>query len=425
MEGRKDQTLAEKIFSKHCGRDVYAGDVVLADLDLVFAHDTTCAWLLEPFYQLTDRVWNKHKVFIFFDHAFPAPNLQIAQFHARIRRFANEQDIPIICEGVCHQVLIEKLIMPGQLILGADSHTPTGGALGALTIGAGSTDVAIGMATGKCWFIVPETIRIEITGKLKPGVFVKDVGLLIAKTIGPEGADYKVVEFTGDAVKNFSVFERATLTNMSSEMGAKAAIVEFDQQVCEYLKARRDNFVETDLNEQPKSDLNAKYHKILSFDISTLEPLVAQPHEIDNVIEVKKLESEKIKVDQVFLGSCTNARIDDLEVAFNVFKKVKRINQSTRLIITPASREVYLEAERRGYLKFFTELGATVTNPGCGACLGRHLGILYDEEVCVSTSNRNFMGRMGSPRARIYLASPATAAASAVTGFLTDPREFL
>jgi len=221
------------------------------------------------------------------------------------------------------------------------------------------------------------------------------------------------------------VFERATLTNMSSEMGAKAAIVEFDQQVCEYLKARRDNFVETDLTKQLKSDLNAKYHKILSFDISALEPLVAQPHEIDNVIEVKKLESEKIKVDQVFLGSCTNARIDDLEVAFKVFKKVKRINQSTRLIITPASREVYLEAERRGYLKFFTELGATVTNPGCGACLGRHLGILYDEEVCVSTSNRNFMGRMGSPRARIYLASPATAAASAVTGFLTDPREFL
>ena len=414
------QTLAEKIFSNHCGKTVRAEDFILADLDLVMAHDTTCAWALEPFYQIATTVFDPRKIFIPFDHAFPSPSVAMSKLQAEIRKFADEQGIPVVYDGVCHQLMSERLINPGNLVLGADSHSPTGGGVGALTIGVGSTDAAIAMATGKCWFRVPHTIRIEITGKLPHGCFSKDVVLTVAKTMGPDGANYRVIEYTGETVRNFNVPARLTLTNMSAEMGAKAAIVAPDDQTRLYLK-ENERLIEF---EDIRSDEDAQFEKALHFDISNLKPMIACPPDIDNDVSVESLEPEKISVDQVFIGSCTNCRIEDLEVVHQMWKG-RRLKEGLRAIVTPASRKVYMQALQRGYVETFVNMGAVVSSPGCGPCLGRSGGVLYDNEVCVSTSNRNFEGRMGSPKAKIYLASPATAAASALTGFITDPRNFL
>lgn len=418
----RGQTIAEKIFSAHVGKKVYAGDFVIANLDLVMAHDTTCAWAIEPFYSIAKKVWDKSKIFIPFDHAFPAPNVQMASLQSKIRKFAAEQGIPITIDGVCHQIMSERFINPGNLILGADSHSPTGGGLGALTIGVGSTDAAIAMATGKCWFRVPKTIRIIIKGKLPKGVFAKDVILTVAKKFGPEGGNYRVLEYAGDTVRQFNVPSRLTLTNMSAEMGAKAAIVEPDVNTEKYLKEnnRQYNFDK----KYWRSDNDAEYEKIINVDVSHLQPQIAEPPDIDRVKTVSAIEKRKIKVDQVFIGSCTNCRIEDLDVVYKMWQG-KKLNTQTRVIITPASKRVYLQALDKGYLKFFTNLGAVILAPGCGPCLGRHGGVLFDYEVCVSTSNRNFTGRMGSPKALIYLASPATAAAAAITGYITDPRHFI
>lgn len=416
------QTIAEKIFSTHAGRRVKAGDMILAKLDLVMAHDTTCAWAIDPFYEIAKKVWNKDKVFIPFDHAFPAPNTQMASLQKKIRTFANEQGIPITIDGVCHQIMSERFINPGGLVLGADSHTPTGGGVGALTIGVGSTDAAIAMATGKCWFLVPKTVRITITGKLPAGVYAKDVILMVAKDIGPEGGNYRIFEYGGETVRGFSVASRLTLTNMSAEMGVKAAIVEPDDETRRYLE---ENNRSVDFDEDTfKSDSDARYEKILEYDVSTLTPRIAKPHEINNVFAASNVEKERIQVDQVFIGSCTNCRIEDLDIVYRMWKG-KKLNKRLRVIITPASKRVYLQALAKGYVQFFVEMGAVLTTPGCGPCLGRHGGVLADGEICVSTSNRNFMGRMGSAKAFIYLASPATAAATALTGYITDPRRFL
>src|SRR3989339_1444378 len=287
------QTIAEKIFSLHVGKKVYAGEFVISKLDLVMAHDTTCAWAIDPFYEIAKKVWDKKKIFIPFDHAFPAPNVQMANLQAKIRKFANEQGIPITTDGVCHQIMSERFINPGDLILGADSHSPTGGGLGALTIGVGSTDAAIAMATGTCWFRVPQTIRINIKGKLKKGVFSKDIILMIAKKFGPEGGNYRVLEYGGETVRNFSVSARLTLTNMSAEMGAKAAIIEPDEQTEKYLKE----------NQRPYkfdkkilwSDSDANYEKIMNFDVSELTPQIAEPPDIDRVKTVQEVEKKKIK----------------------------------------------------------------------------------------------------------------------------------
>lgn len=416
------QTIAEKIFSAHCGKKVYAGDFIIADLDLVMAHDTTCALAIDPFFKIAKKVWDKTKVFIPFDHAFPAPNIQMAKLQTKIRNFTKEQGISITTDGVCHQLLAERLIVPGMLMLGADSHTPTGGALGALTIGVGSTDMAVALATGKGWFRVPQTIRVNINGRLTKGVYAKDVVLMIAKELSCEGANYKVIEYGGETVRKFNLSSRLTLTNMAAEMGAKAAIVEPDQQTIKYLQENRNHY--RSLKRPLKSDPDAKYERIVNLKVDKLQPMIALPPDIDNVVPVKLIEKKKINVDQVFIGSCTNCRIEDLTIVYNIWQR-KKLNSQTRVIITPASKKVYLQALAKGYIKFFLERGAVITNPGCGPCLGRQGGILNDGEVCLSTSNRNFTGRMGSPKAFIYLASPATAAASAITGFITDPRRFI
>jgi 3-isopropylmalate dehydratase large subunit len=414
------QTITEKILSAHCGRTVHAGDFCIADLDLVMAHDTTCAWALEPFYKISKKVWDNTKIFIPFDHAFPAPNVAMAKLQAEIRAFAAEQGIGITTDGVCHQVMSERLTNPGSLVLGADSHTPTGGAIGALTIGVGSTDAAIAFATGKCWFRVPETIKVEIAGTLPAGVFAKDVVLKLAKTLGPDGANYKVIEFGGPVVKNWNIPSRLTLTNMCAEMGAKTAIVPPDDKTREYLR-ENGRFWEWD-DAALASDPDATYAEVIRIDVSDLVPQIACPPDIDNVVPVA--ETAGVKVDQTFIGSCTNCRIEDLEIVYNMWKG-KKAHPNVRAIVTPASRRVMQQALERGYVDEFMRFGATVLNPGCGPCLGRSGGVLYDNEVCVSTSNRNFTGRMGSPLAMIYLASPATAAATALTGVITDPREYL
>lgn len=417
------QTIAEKIFSKHVGKKVYAGDFVIANLDLVMAHDTTCAWAIDPFYEIATKVFNKKKIIVPFDHAFPAPNVAMAKLQAKIRAFTREQGIPIITDGVCHQIMSERFINPGDLVLGADSHSPTGGGLGALTIGVGSTDAAIAMATGKCWFAVPETIRIEIQGKLPKGVYAKDVVLAVAKRLGSDGGNYKVLEYAGETVERFIVPERLTLTNMSAEMGAKAAIIAPDNNTKKYLKENK-RLKKINIHGL-KSDPDAQYAQILVFNVAKLTPQIAVPPDIDRVKNVSEIEKKQVKVDQVFIGSCTNCRIEDLDVVYAMWKKKRQLHSSVRTIITPASKLVFMQALAKGYVKFFTKLGAIMLNPGCGPCLGRHGGVLYDNEVCVSTSNRNFTGRMGSPKAHIYLAGPATAAASAITGYITDPRKFI
>lgn len=416
------QTIAEKIFSSHSHKKVYAGDFVIADLDLVMAHDTTCAWAIDPFYKIANKVWDKKRIFIPFDHAFPAPNVEMAALQKKIREFAADQGIPITIDGVCHQIMSERLITPGGLVLGADSHTPTGGGLGALTIGVGSTDAAIAMATGKCWFRVPPTVRINVKGKLQKGVYAKDVILKVAKDIGPEGGNNRVFEYDGETVKKFKVAERLTLTNMSAEMGVKAAIVAPDGQTKNYL--RENNRLVDFAQETLRSDNDADFEEIREYDVSHLTPQIARPHEINNVFPVAEVEAEKISVDQVFIGSCTNCRIEDLDIVYSIWKG-RKLHEGMRIIITPASKRVYLQALAKGYLEFFTKMGAIILPPGCGPCLGRHGGVLADGEVCVSTSNRNFMGRMGSSYAFIYLSSPATAAATALTGQITDPRQFL
>ncbi len=412
------QNLPEKILSAHCGREVYAGETVIADLDLVMAHDTTCAWAIDPFHEIADKVFDPDRVVIPFDHAFPAPSIAMAKLQKKIRVFAAEQGIRIRTDGVCHQLLAEDYIKPDMLVLGADSHTPTGGGLGALTIGVGSTDAAVALATGQNWFRVPEVIRIVIEGELPHGVFAKDVILRIAGKLGTEHCTYKVIEFAGPVVENWSVPNRLTLTNMCAELGAKTAIVPSDARTREYLESqgRGDDW------HANASDPDAKYCEEITIDVGGIEPTVACPHDIDQEAQVAKIAG--LHVDQVFIGSCTNCRIEDLRVVRAIWEN-RELDPDTRVVVTPASRKVYQQALDEGIIEFILKKGAIITNPGCGACLGRQGGVLDDGEVCVSTSNRNFRGRMGSPDAEIYLASPATAAATALSGTLTDPREFL
>ncbi len=412
------QNLAEKIFSAHCGREVHAGDTIIADLDLVMAHDTTAAWAIDPFHEIAGKVFDSERIVFPFDHAFPAPSTAMARLQKKVRAFAKEQGIRIRTDGVCHQLLAEEYIRPSMLVLGADSHTPTGGGLGALTIGVGSTDAAVALATGKNWFRVPEVIRIVIEGELPHGVFAKDVILHIAGRLGTEYSTYKIIEFAGPVVEGWPVPDRMTLTNMCAELGAKTAIVPSDERTRDYLRSQGR---EGDWTANGP-DADAEYGETITVDVSDLTPTVACPHDIDQEAKVEEIAGRP--VDQVFIGSCTNCRIEDLRVVRAIWEG-RSLDPDIRVVVTPASRKVYLQALQEGLVEFFMEKGVALTNPGCGACLGRQGGVLDDGEVCVSTSNRNFRGRMGSPKAEIYLASPATAAATALRGVLTDPREYL
>jgi 3-isopropylmalate/(R)-2-methylmalate dehydratase large subunit len=414
-------TISEKILARASGMEaVYAGEIVKARVDACMINDATGVLAVQALRDMgRKRVWDPTKIAVVLDHIAPACTIQSATVHKTLREFSVEQGITHhfdVGEGVCHQLLPESgLVKPGSLIVGADSHTCTYGAFGAFATGVGSTDAGATMAFGKLWFKVPETIMVEVKGSMPKYITGKDVILNIAKTLGVDGATYMALEFTGETVSEMSVSSRMTLCNMAIEVGGKAGICEPDQKVYDWLNGITDN------NYIPVlADEDANYKRVLAIDSTELEPQISCPHNVDNVKPVSEVAD--VKVNQVFLGSCTNGRLEDLEMAHSILKG-RKISPTVRMLIVPASKRVYFEAEAKGILHDLMEAGAIVSNPSCAACFGGSIGILAPGEVSLSTSNRNFRGRQGSPEANVYLCSPLVAAASAITGNITDPRE--
>jgi len=415
------QTFSEKILGKKAGKRVRAGEVITVSPDYCLSHDNAAA-IIGEFRKLgIGAVKAPEKIIIVLDHIVPAAAEKYAQNHKTIREFAAQQNIPNffdIQHGVCHQVLSEaSFALPGKVIMGSDSHTTTYGAFGAFAAGIGRTEVASIWATDEIWLRVPETLKIELSGKPVRGVSAKDI---ILKVIGDHGADranYMAAEFTGSAARDMSIASRMVLANMAAEMGAKNGYFEPDETTLEWLKkrARADYEIVT-------SDKDAAYEAVLSYDVSAVEPQVACPHTVDNVKPVTAVEGKKFH--QALIGTCTNGRLEDLAIAANILKG-RKIHPQVRVLVLPASREIYLEALKKGVIEVLSEAGCVILNPGCGPCLGAHEGILAPGEVVLSTSNRNFKGRMGSRDSEIYLASPATVAASALEGKITDPRKYL
>jgi 3-isopropylmalate/(R)-2-methylmalate dehydratase large subunit len=412
-------TIVEKIFSRKCGGDIRAGEVVMAPVDGAMIHDITGPLAIQKFYEMGgSKVFDPEHVILLFDHQIPADSIPAAENHVYMRKFAAEQHIHNydINEGVCHQVVLEKgRAAPGEIIVGADSHTCMYGAAGAFATGIGSTDMGFVLKFGALYFKVPETIRAEISGEFPNRVGAKDLILSIAADIGADGATYQAIEFTGKTIENLDMAGRMTCCNMAIEMGAKAGIVAPDKITWEYMKGRRK------MKPFPlESDKDASYVTKRSYSVSDMEPQVAVPHNVDTGVPVSKVAGTHI--DQVFIGSCTNGRFEDLEGAAEVLGK-KKFNTKVRVIIIPASRDEYLKTLKAGLIERFVKAGALVEAPCCGPCMGGAFGLLAPGEVSLSTSNRNFKGRQGSTEGKVYLCSPATAAASAITGVITDPRE--
>jgi len=416
-----EMTIAEKILSRKSGREeVNPGEVVRAEIDRAMANDITAPLTVEALREIgVDEVWDREKISIILDHQSPPTTIEAASDHAELRSFAERQGISNFYgnfEGVCHQLMVERgHALPGQLIVGADSHTCTYGALGAFSTGIGSTDMAAVFAEGELWFKVPETIRVKVEGELPEKTFPKDLILTIVGGIGADGAIYKAMEFTGSCVEGIEVPGRMTICNMGVEMGAKTAIVPPDGKTEDYLSGRTDRKYST-----VSPDARANYEMEVTYDAGEIRPTLACPDSVDNVHPVEEFEGERIQ--QAFLGSCTNGRFEDLEIAADILEGEK-IPDGVRMLVAPASREVYSRALEEGIIEKLVDAGATIEPPGCATCWGGHLGILAPGEVCISSSNRNFKGRMGSPEAGIYLASPATVASSALYGQITDPRD--
>jgi 3-isopropylmalate/(R)-2-methylmalate dehydratase large subunit len=413
------QTIAEKILSEHSGKRARSGDIVIASVDFCFGQDGTSGIIIDSFRKLgVDHVFNKERFCMVIDHSSPSPNIGVSTIHDKIRSFGTEYGVKVfdVGEGVCHQLVPETgYVTCGDLVLGADSHTCTYGALNVLSTGVGSTDLAITLASGKNWFKVPETMKITVNGKLPKGVYSKDVILFLIGDIGADGATYRAVEFYGGIIDALSVDARMTISNMAVEMGAKCGLMKVDRKTLDWVKkhsAREPRPVE--------ADEDARYIETREYDLSELSPQVARPHTVDNVCSVE--EASGTPVDVVNIGTCTNGRLEDLEIVAKILKG-RKIAHGTKVFVTPASRKIYLDALRKGYVETFIEAGAVVNNPGCGACVGTHQGVLADGEKALSTANRNFKGRMGNPNAEIYLASPATCAATALEGKIADPRE--
>ncbi|MDI6866390.1 3-isopropylmalate dehydratase large subunit [Methanoculleus sp.] len=413
-------TIVEKIFSQHCGRPVRAGEVVMAPVDAAMIHDITGPLAIRVFYEMGgERVFDPERIIMLFDHQVPADSIPAAENHVFMRRFAEEQGIHNydMREGVCHQVVMEKgRAAPGEIVVGTDSHTCTYGAAGAFATGIGSTDMGFVLKFGALYFRVPESILLEIDGKFGQRVGAKDLILYLAGDIGADGATYMALEFTGRAIRDMDMAGRMTCANMAIEMGAKAGIIPPDATTRDYITERRE-VGSYDL----ASDPDASYRERRHYDITELAPQVAVPHNVDNVVDVTEVAGTKI--DQVFIGSCTNGRYEDLAEAAEVIGAADRFADSVRVIVIPASRTEYLKALRAGLIERFVEAGALVEAPCCGPCMGGAFGLLAPGEVSLSTSNRNFRGRQGSTLASVYLSSPATAAASALYGEITDPRE--
>ena len=415
------KTLAEKILSAKLDAKVYAGDIVVVRLDLVFVTDSTGPLTLRQLSETNlNTIHNPERTILFIDHSAPSSARELSNDHVFLRSFAEEKGVLLsdVGEGVCHQIVAESFANPGDVIVGADSHTVTAGALGAFATGMGSTDIAIAIALGKTWLRVPETIRVVVHGRFAKGVYAKDLILHLIGQIGADGATYKALEFGGDTITVMTMPERLTIANMVVEAGAKVGLFPSDSVTQSYLEnqGRGGQYVAL------APDADANYESTIEIDAAQLEPTIAKPHTVDNVALAKELKG--VRVDQVFIGTCTNGRLDDISIAASILQGRRR-HPHTRLIVAPASQKVLLAALAEGYIATLVESGATIVPPGCAACLGVHQGVLGDGETCLSTANRNFKGRMGNPAAFIYLASPATAAATAIRGEITDPREVL
>ncbi len=416
------QTITEKIFSEHIGKKVYAGEIVRSTIDMVIGNDITTPISIKAFEDSgATKLANPDGFSIVLDHFIPAKDIASAN-QARISRdfavkhnlkhFFDEKDM-----GIEHALLPEKgLVIPGDVIIGADSHTCTHGALGAFSTGMGSTDLAFAMVTGGNWFKVPESIKVIFSGKPNEYTTGKDLILEIIRLLGVDGALYKTLEFTGDTIQYLTMDDRFSLCNMAIEAGAKSGIVAVDDITREFLKDKN-------LRDTPKefySDDDASYCQVLEIDVAALEPVIAYPFLPSNGHSITQAVKDNIKVDQVFIGSCTNGRLSDLKIASEILKD-KKIAQHTRMIVTPGTQKILREATKLGYIDILVDAGAVVSNPTCGACLGGYMGILGDDEVCISTTNRNFVGRMGSRSSKVYLSNSAVAAASAISGYITNP----
>ncbi|MBM3699482.1 MAG: 3-isopropylmalate dehydratase large subunit [Actinobacteria bacterium] len=415
------KTIAEKILSQHSGRDLVAGDIAVVDVDVVFAQDGTGPLAVSQLRKMNfSSVANPSKSIFFIDHAAPSPRKELSDSHKVLRSFASESGAILsdINGGVCHQVVAEHYACPGNIVIGADSHTCTAGALGAFATGMGSTDIAVGFALSKTWLMVPHTIKVNFEGIINKGVYAKDLIIYLIKKITADGATYRAIEFSGSLSNGLEMEERLTISNMAVEAGAKAGIFATDAKTADYLKKQQRG----DCFREIFADNDAVYEQVINIDCRTIEPMISKPHTVDNAVSVGKIG--EVKIDQVLIGTCTNGRLSDLRIAAGILKN-KKIAKNLRLIIVPASADVYLDAIKEGLIEIFIKSGATITNPGCGPCVGVHQGALAEGEVCLSTQNRNFKGRMGNPGGFIYLSSPATAAWSAVKGYISDPREAL
>ncbi|MGE5630850.1 MAG: 3-isopropylmalate dehydratase large subunit [Caulobacteraceae bacterium] len=415
-------TMTQKIMAVHAGLDeVHSGQMIKTRLDLVLGNDVTTPVAIDEFNKIgINKVYDKSKIAIVPDHFTPNKDIKSAEQCKLIREFAGKMDIENYFEigqmGIEHALIPEKgLAVPGDAIIGADSHTCTYGALGAFSTGIGSTDMAVGMATGEAWFKVPEAIKFVLKGKPGEWVSGKDVILHIIGMIGVDGALYQSMEYCGDGLKNLSMDDRFTIANMAIEAGAKNGIFEVDERTLEYVKEHS--------KRQPvvyKADADAEYSKVYEIDLGAIRPTVAFPHLPDNTRTID--EVGEVKIDQVVIGSCTNGRIEDLRTAARILKG-RKVNPAVRTIIFPATQQIYLQAMKEGLLEIFVKAGAAVSTPTCGPCLGGHMGILAKGERAIATTNRNFVGRMGHPESEVYLAGPAVAAASAITGKISSPEE--
>lgn len=418
-------TMTQKILADHAGvKEVHAGELIEANVDIVMANDITGPMALPIFKKMADKVFDKDKVVLVPDHFTPNKDIKSAENSKAIREFSREQGLTHHMEqgkcGVEHAILPESgIVVAGDAVIGADSHTCTYGAIGAFSTGVGTTDIATGMATGQLWFKVPSAIKFNLHGKLPKYVSGKDVILHIIGRIGVDGALYKSMEFTGEGVKELSMADRFTICNMAIEAGAKNGIFPVDEAAIEYLDkhAKREYKIY-------EADEDAEYEEVVDVDLSAIRPTVAFPHLPGNARTVDEIEAmDKIYIDQVVIGSCTNGRMEDLRKAAAILKG-KKVADNVRVMVVPATQKIYLQCILEGILETFVEAGCAVNTPSCGPCMGGHMGVLAKGEKCVSTTNRNFVGRMGDVESLIYLASPETAAASAIAGYIANPEKF-
>ncbi len=423
------QTITEKIFSEHAGREVKAGEIVRVAIDMIIGNDITTPISIKAFEESgAEKLARPDSFSIVLDHYIPAKDIASANQAKISREFAYKHDLKYFFDekdmGIEHALLPEKgLVIPGDVIIGADSHTCTHGALGAFSTGMGSTDIAFGMITGGNWFKVPETIKVVLSGEPGEHIYGKDIILELIRILGVDGALYKALEFTGDTISCLGMADRFSMCNMAIEAGAKSGIIAVDEVTRLYLDERAT--VNDGLRAEPKiftSDIDAEYCQVVEIDVAALSPVIAYPFLPSNGKPVEQAVTDDISIDQVMIGSCTNGRIEDLRIAAEIMKG-KRVAKRTRMIVTPATQKILMQAQHEGLMDILIEAGAVVSNPTCGACLGGYMGILGDGERCVATTNRNFVGRMGARTSEIYLANSAVAAASAIAGKIVDPRE--